>query len=154
MGIDHDMKHIFTFLFLIAMAFSFSACHCKTCSVSLPGGCCEPCPKPPKPLKRPRPKPECHLPVWPDRPVKCVTTQICRKCCHIEKDCTKDGYPFEIEVCEVTYKSLYTDGSTRVWTEVTRNPVTKTPKRNGPNYRNLNHRSGPFKGSIVCNRCP
>ena len=148
------MKHLITLLLLGATAVFFCACHCKPCSVSLPGGGCAPCPKPPKPLTPPRCKPECHFPVWCPRPAKCITTQVARKCCHREKACTKDGYEYEIEVCEITYKSLYSDGSTRVWTEIRREPVKNGPNRIGPNYRNYNHRSSPLPGSIVFNRCP
>ncbi|MDF1816544.1 MAG: hypothetical protein P1V20_30360, partial [Verrucomicrobiales bacterium] len=79
--------------------------------------------------------------------VKCVTTQICRKCCHYEKCCTKEGYPYKIEVCEITYKSLYTDGSSKIWTEVSRNPVTKSP------YGSKSKGKSPGKHSLVCDRC-
>ena len=149
------MKHIFGLLILLSLAFSLGACHCKTCFVGGPGGCCEPCPKPPKPLKRPRPRPRCELPRFPERPVRCVTTQICRKCCHCETACTAEGYRYEIEVCEVTYKSLYTDGSSKVWTEVTRNPVTKSPsQQSGRPFRNLTWRSkSPRRGTVVGDRC-
>ncbi len=148
------MKGIASILVLCAMALIFSSCACMRCNVSLPGGCCEPCPKPPKKLCPPRPEKQCNLPIWPDRPVRCVVTQVCRKCCRIEKCCTPEGYEYEVEICEITYKSLYTDGSTRVWTEVRKDPIQKGPKRIGRNSQNPNHYSQPLKGSLVGNRCP
>lgn len=142
------MRQIFTLLLFGVMALTLGACHCKTCSVGGPGDCCLPCPPKLKPLTPPKPKKECKLPVWPDRPVMCVTTQICRKCCHYECHTTDEGYPFKIEVCEITYKSLYTDGSSKIWTEVSRNPVTKSAsKKNGWKTKQ------PIRHSIVCDRC-
>lgn len=145
------MRQLFTLMLLGVVALTFSACHCKTCHVGGPGDCCVPCPEKPKPLKRPRPKARCELPKWPERPVKCVTTQVCRKCCHCENHTTAEGYKYQIEVCEITYKSLYTDGSTKIWTEVSRNPVTKSasPKKSGRTWRSRQ----PLRHSIVGDRC-
>ena len=154
------MKHFLTLLLLISVSLVLGACSCKTCHVGSPGGCCEPCAAKPKALKRPRDKVHSQLPRWPERPVRCVTTTVCRKCCHCETACTKDGYSYEIEVCEITYKSLYTDGSSKIWTEVSRNPVSKSPSNHGnvlgsgSKFQNRTWRSkGPRPGSIVAGRC-
>lgn len=145
------MRHFFTLMVFGLMAFLLGACHCKTCHVGGPGDCCVPCPTPLKPLTPPRPKARCELPRWPDRPVKCVTTQICRKCCHCETACTSEGYQYQIEVCEITYKTLYTDGSSKIWTEVSRNPMMKSPSSN--NKWNTNWKSRPpLRHSIVGDR--
>lgn len=141
------MRQILALLFLGALALTLGACTCKTCYVGSPGDCCKPCPVPLKRLTPPQPKKNCYPPIWPDRPVKCVTTQICRKCCHCECHKTEDGVPYQIEVCEITYKSLYTDGSSKIWTEVSRNPVVK-----GPNAENWKTRQ-PRRFSLVGNRC-
>lgn len=140
---------------LIAVIASSCALDCKTCVITGPSNYCKPCPKPPKPLKRPKEKATCEIPKWPKRPVKCVTTQIVRKCCHLECAKTCEGLPFKIEVCEITYKSLYTDGSSKVWTEVSRNPVIKSASDVGRSPRaNRTWRSkSPTKWSLVGDRC-
>lgn len=141
------MKQVLTSLFLGAFALIMSSCsciNCNSCYPGLPGGACEPCPKPPKPLKPPKVKRTCHLPRWPDRPKTCVATQIIRKCCDYETVCTPKGQTSKIEVCEITYRTLYTDGSTKIWTEVSRNPV-KPGAMLGSNH--------PPKHAFVKSRC-
>lgn len=153
------MKHFLTLLLLFSVTLLLGACSCKTCHVGLPGNACEPCAPKPKGLKRPTEKKICPLPRWPDRPVRCVTTTVARKCCHCETVSTKDGHCYEVEVCEITYKSLYTDGSSKIWTEVSRRPVSKSPSNLDNNigpghYKNRTWRSkGPLKGSVVAGRC-
>jgi hypothetical protein len=144
------MRQFFILVVFGLMVLALNACHCKTCHVGGPGDCCTPCPCPLKPLTPPLPKSRCELPRWPDRPVKCVTTQVCRKCCHCEPATTCEGYQYHIEVCEITYKSLYTDGSSKIWTEVSRNPVVKSPTNEKWNTH-WKHRQ-PLRHSIVGDR--
>ena len=146
------MQRIFNFTLLAFVALTLGACHCKTCYVGGPGDICKPCPKPPKALKPPRPKKTCEIPRWPERPVKAVTTKVARKCCKIECHCTPEGFPYKVEVCEITYKSLYTDGSSKVWTEVTRNPIVSSPTSLGRKGNRTWRSKGPIKGSIVGDR--
>lgn len=146
------MKQPFTFLFLAFVALTLGACHCKTCYVGGPGDICKPCPTAPKPLKPPRVKKRCELPKFPQLPVKPVTTKVARKCCKIECHCTDEGFPYKVEVCEITYKSLYTDGSSKVWTEVTRNPIVYSPTTLGKKGNRSWKSKGPTKGSIVGDR--
>lgn len=150
------MKQLLTTTLFVMTSLMLGACHCKMCAVGLPGDACTPCPKPPKPLKCPPKKPRCELPCWPERPVKCVTTKIIRKCCHFEEACTDQGYKYKIEVCEITYQGLYSDGSSKIWTEVSRNPVKNGPTRVN-SFKNktegkLNSKP-PIRGSLVGDRC-
>ena len=111
----------------------------------MPGLACTPCPKKPKSLPAPKVRKECHPIKWPQRPVKFVTTQVIRKCCEVEDHVSPDGICYQLEVCEITYKGIYTDGSSTIWTEVSRNPITTGSKTN-------NSKKGLHIGSLVGGR--